>query len=85
MSLVNALKQFHAENLGKSTLIIIAVVFAGMTYLIYQTIDGILAQDPKRVQETAAAAPGAEAGANGNALPPAVTGPESTRPDAARP
>lgn len=60
MSIVSALKQFHAENLGKSTLIIIAAVFAGMTYGIYQTIDGILANDPKR-QPAEAGSPAAAA------------------------
>jgi len=92
MSIVSALKQFHAENPGRSTLIIIAAVFAGMTYGIYQTIDGILANDPKR-QPPEASSPAATAEAPatvptpsnstpGNILPAAV---ESAAPPSASP
>lgn len=93
MTIGSALKQFHAENLGKSTLIIIVAVFAGLTYLIYQTIDGIVAEAPKKAPAAAsadaaapvtpAASPAADA--PGGLLPASVTATETAAPATARP
>lgn len=83
MGIGSALKQFHADNLGKSTLIIVAIVFGGLTYLIYQTIDGIVAEPAKAKSEQVEKTDKGETGGEAAPAPSATPTTASTAPASA--
>jgi hypothetical protein len=56
MGIASRLKQIHSDNIGTSTLLIIAVVFAGLTWLIFQTIESIIERPDSLMQVAPAAA-----------------------------
>ncbi|MBK1679548.1 hypothetical protein [Rhodocyclus tenuis] len=81
MGIGSALKQFHANNPGKSTLVIIFTVFASLTYLILQTIDSIVTDPAKKVQaETVEEVPSAAL-----PLPPAPSAAPTALPPVSSP
>jgi hypothetical protein len=56
MGIASRLKELHADNIGKSTLLIVAAVFTGLTWFIYQTIETIVDRPDSAVQVVPAAA-----------------------------
>lgn len=90
MGIGNKIKEVHSDNIGKSTLLIIAVVFGGLSLAAYKTIEAIIdrpdsaiqVQAPGAAADTPASAPAASQAAD---TAPASTAPADTPPAGATP